>query len=223
MITVFLPCRAGSDRVINKNTRPFLNKNTSLLSIKLKQLLNVKNIDNIIVSTNDKLVIEICKEISKKIIIDKRPENLALSSTSTDDLISYVPKIINEGIVLWTHTTSPFIDEITYNEAINLYLKFTKEKTYDSLMTVNKIQTYLWHANESYNYDRTMEKWPRTQTLKQLFEVNSGIFINSIDNFRKFKDRIGVKPFMMQLNHYQSFDIDWPDDFKFAEKLFELR
>ena len=95
MITVFLPCRAGSVRIPDKNTKPFANVEGGLLELKIKQLLRIKSVDKIILSTNDLKVIKIAENISNKIIIDNRPEELALSSTSTDSLIKYIPNILN--------------------------------------------------------------------------------------------------------------------------------
>jgi len=94
-------------------------------------------------------------------------------------------------------------------------------ENFDSLMTVNKIHSFLWDSKGSYNYDREKEKWPRTQTIEELFEINSGIFINSIKNYNKFDDRIGEKPFLMNTKGFESFDIDWPDDFKLAEIIYK--
>ena len=221
MITTFLPCRLGSERIPNKNTKDFSGVKGGLLTIKLKQLLSVKLIDKIILSSNDPEVLDIGSKLSKEIVLDERPENLALSSTSTDDLIKYIPSIISEGHILWTHTTSPFIDKNLYNEAILTYVKKINDGNNDSLMSVNKIQSYLWFENNSFNYNRNKEKWPRTQTLKKIYEINSGIFLNSIENYLKFDDRIGLKPFLMQIEGYPSFDIDWPEDFNLAELIYK--
>jgi len=221
MITVFLPCRAGSERVPNKNTKSFAGIEGGLLSIKLHQLLKINKLDRIILSTNDVKVIEIAQNIcSPKIIIDKRPEHLALSSTSTDELINYVPEVVSEGHVIWTHTTSPFLSHEIYEKGISTYLKKLEEGNNDSLMTVNKIQTFLWDENGSMNYDRDIEKWPRTQTLPELFELNSGMFISSVENYKNFQDRIGNNPFLMDTKGYTSFDIDWPEDFELGEMIF---
>ena len=38
MLTLFLPCRRGSERVANKNTRPFADHPGGLLGVKLDQL-----------------------------------------------------------------------------------------------------------------------------------------------------------------------------------------
>ena len=220
MITVFLPCRAGSLRIPNKNTKPFANVEAGLLELKIKQLLKIKSVDKIILSTNDLKAIEIAENISNKIIIDNRPEELALSSTSTDDLIKYIPNIIRKGHVLWTHTTSPFLTNEIYEDALSKYFKNLKLNLNDSLMTVNKIQTFLWDQEGSFNYDRNIEKWPRTQTIKELYEVNSGIFINSVDNYIRYEDRIGRNPFLMDVEGFSSFDIDWPEDFELAEMIY---
>jgi CMP-N-acetylneuraminic acid synthetase len=221
MVTVFLPCRAGSERVPRKNTKPFSGIDGGLLSIKIKQLLEVKCIDKIVVSTNDEDVIKIANRFNDKVVIDRRPEHLASSQTSTDDLINYVPKIIPSGHVLWTHVTSPFLKASHYESAIKTYFKNLDMATFDSLMSVNSVQTFLWDANGSINYDRKEEKWPRTQTIKKLYEINSGIFINSIANYVSCFDRIGEKPFLFETKGFASFDIDWPEDFILAELIYK--
>lgn len=221
MVTAFLPCRAGSQRIPQKNTKNFSGIEGGLLTIKLKQLLKVPLINNIVLSTNDQEVVDIAMAIDKRIVIDKRPEHLASSETSTDDLINYIPNIIKKGHVLWTHVTSPFLDSKIYQLAIAKYLEEINLNNYDSLMTVNKIQTFLWDKKGSINYDRNKEKWPRTQTLPELFEVNSGIFINSVNNYLKFNDRIGEKPFLYKTEGFPSFDIDWPEDFKLGELIYK--
>ena len=48
-LTAIVPVRAGSQRVKNKNTKPFANSN--LLKIKLETLKKVSMIDNIVVIT----------------------------------------------------------------------------------------------------------------------------------------------------------------------------
>ena len=75
---IFLPCRASSQRIKNKNIKKFSNKKFGLFEIKIHQLLLVANIRNIIVSTNDKKIINYLKKINnKKIIIDIRIKNYA--------------------------------------------------------------------------------------------------------------------------------------------------
>lgn len=221
MITVFLPCRAGSERVPFKNTKPFAGIQGGLLVIKLKELLKIELVEEIVLSTNDPLVIEIAKGMkSNKITIDIRPEHLATSSTSTDELIKYVPEIIKKGHIMWTHVTSPFLNSEAYNDIIKKYFD-NIDQGHDSLMSVNKIQTFLWNDQGSLNYDRDIEKWPRTQTLQKVYEVNSGVFINSYNNYKNFNDRIGKNPYLYETEGYASFDIDWSDDFTLGEFIYK--
>jgi len=217
-LIAFLPIRKGSQRVVKKNVRDFANIEGGLTFIKLKQLISSKKIDKIIVSTDDEKAIKIAKAFnSNKITIFVRPKHLATSSTLTDELINYVPSVIKDGIVLWTHVTSPFVDGAIYDDAISKYLD--NLDSFDSLMSVTKIQKFLWNNHNALNYDRAKEKWPRTQTIEPLFEVNSGLFIADIDIYRKLKDRIGKKPMLYKINEIQAFDIDWGEDFDIAEAI----
>lgn len=221
-ITVFLPCRAGSQRIPNKNTRSFAGIYGGLLKIKLDQLVEVKAIDQIIVSTNDEVVKKLVQEFKfKNVEIDDRPDQLGSSETSTDDLIKYVPTIIHNGHVLWTHVTSPFYNKALYEKAINQYHEKVLEGEFDSLMSVTTIQKFLWNKETPINYDRNIEKWPRTQTLEKVYEVDSGIFLNSIENYKSMDDRIGKKPSLFEVDSRAAMDIDWPMDFEICEKIYQ--
>ena len=217
-VVAFLPMRKGSQRVKNKNIKDFAGVKGGLTFIKISQLLKAKKIDKIIVSTNDEEVKNIALSFrDKRIVIDDRPEHLASSSTSTDDLIKYVPNIIENGTVLWTHVTSPFVDEKLYDDMIEAY--FNNLGKADSLMSVTKIQKFLWDNEKPINYDKSKEKWPRTQTIEPIYEINSGAFIADIEIYKSLNDRVGEKPFLYELSEKQAFDIDWEDDFEIAEIL----
>ncbi|MCH9852548.1 MAG: acylneuraminate cytidylyltransferase family protein [Alphaproteobacteria bacterium] len=223
MITVFLPCRYGSQRVKNKNTKPFcMDTQESLLEIKLKQLIKLDMVDIILLSTNDDYVKEIANKIdNKKIVLDDRPDSLGNSKTKTDDLIQYVEHIIPEGDVLWTHVTSPFVNEKIYADAIIKY-KENLTKNHQSLMSVIEIKNYLWQNGLPINYDYQNEKWPQTQTLNSVFEVNNAIFMTNIDIYKNEKNRICQNPFLFKMSNFNSLDIDWEDDFDRAQKLWKI-
>lgn len=220
----FLPTRKGSERVLNKNTKPFAGIEGGLLYVKIEQLLEVPDIP-IYISTNDEVTIEVAKSFkSDRITISLRPENLCSSSTLLSDFIDYVPTIINEEHIIWVHVTEPFIDSKSLLNAIDIYRKNVLiNDEYDSLMSCNKIQTFLWDkSNQSFiSHDRNIIKWPRSQDLKPIYEINSAIFINSKRNYNLYRDRIGVNPYLFELTKLQSIDIDWEDDFILAELLYE--
>lgn len=220
---VFLPCRKGSQRVPNKNTRSFAGIEGGLLRIKLEQLLACKKIDKIYLSSDDEVVLNIGREMhDDRIVIDKRPDYLCQSSTSTDDVIKYVPELIKEdATIIWTHVTSPFLKAATYDEMIETYYK--NQPDYDSLMSVNEMRTFIWDKEGAVNYDREVEKWPRTQTLEPWYEINSGVFIADRSVYTQLQDRVGEHVFPYPTTKMESFDIDWPEDFEMAELLYSMR
>ena len=220
VIDIFLPCRRSSVRIKNKNIKKFSDKKFGLFELKIAQLVSVKGIRNIIDSTNDKKIINfLVRKKNKKIIIDRRNNRLCSSSASTDQLIEYVPKIMKSDHILWTHVTSPFFDNKEYERAIKLYKKNIKK--HDSLMGVTKIQDFIYDKKKPINFNRKKEKWPQTQTLEKLYIVNNTIFLTSKKNYIKYADRIGKKPLLMEVKKIKSFDIDWPEDFTIAEKIYE--
>lgn len=88
-IAFFLPTRKGSERVKNKNTRPFADIEGGLVENKIKQLLSTKHIDEILFSSNDEMCIAIAEKYTSdsRLRIIPRPNELCLSTTNLQDLI----------------------------------------------------------------------------------------------------------------------------------------
>jgi N-acylneuraminate cytidylyltransferase len=222
MISVFLPTRKGSERVVNKNTRDFAGVGGGLLKLKLSQLINNLQISEIILSTDDLVSVEIAQSFqSKKIKIIERPAELALSSTSLIDLVRYAPTICDSEHILWTHVTSPFVLSDDYNVICTKYLEQIN-CGYDSLMTVKPIRNFIWDKDQNDLINRlNNQKWPRTQDLKVFYEVDSAVFLNSKTNYLNYEDRIGSKPYLFEIEGIKGLDIDWEEDFKLAETLYK--
>jgi N-acylneuraminate cytidylyltransferase len=224
-VSIFLPIRAGSERVTNKNTRNFAGVEGGLLAIKLEQLLSLSKVKEVVLSTNDQESIEVAQNFlsNPKLKLIQRPDHLAQSHTNLIDLVNYVPSICSSEHILWTHVTSPFVNAEDYETAINLYFEKMTEN-YDSLMSVKEIQNYVWSKKEnkvSNRKDDDFKKWPRTQDLEKVYEVNSAIFIASKKIYKKENDRIGKTPYLLTHSFLQSIDVDWEEDFMIAEKLYE--
>lgn len=221
--TFFLPTRKGSLRVKNKNTRSFSNIEGGLLAIKLNQLLNCTLIDEVILSTNDELCIEIANKFEKKFKfqfrIDVRPEELCLDSTNLQDLISYVPTITDSEHIIWGHVTTPFANSYEYDKAIEIYLS-KLDKGNDSLVSVNEFQNFLLNSNGKIINNNTKLQWPRTQDLDKLYEINHVMFIAKREIYLNYHDRIGHNPILYTMDKMKSIDIDWEEDFLLAEIIY---
>lgn len=222
-ISFYIPTRKGSERVKDKNTRTFAGIEGGILKLKLEQVLKVVGVDEIILSTNDPVSIAVAKSLGdSRIRIDERPEHLCLSSTLIEDLINYIPTVIDNEHIFWVNVTSPFVDTEDYQKALDVYWEQVANGEYDTLMSVTKMQQFLWDKeNKNFlNHDRTIEKWPRTQDLKPVYEINHAIYMAKAETYLKFSDRIGDNPYLFELDKTKSVDIDWEDDFKLAEIIY---
>ena len=212
-LTVFLPCRAGSERVPHKNTRWFAG--SRLIDIKLAQLESARLVDRVIVSTDDPWIQDHAEQYAK-VSVHERDPALCKGSTSTDELIPHAVALIPDGDILWTHCTSPFVGASLYDAMIEAY---RTPGIHDSLMSVERVQGFYWSSGVPINYSRRAEKWPRTQTIPPMYRVTSGAFIASAEAYRQ-GDRIGKQPMMFDLNMPAALDIDTPQDFMLAEHLY---
>lgn len=221
-ITFFLPTRKGSERVKNKNTRPFAGIEGGLVANKIKQLLSSKRIDEIILSTNDEVSMEIAEKYTsdKRLKIIPRPNELCLSSTNLQDLICYVPTITDADHILWGHVTTPLTGSEEYDAGIDLYLSKLDEG-YDSLIGVTELRNFLLDKDGNLINNTTNTPWPRTQDIEPLYEINHTMFIANRRVYIEQKNRIGVKPLLYIMNEINSKDIDWEDDFIVAEIMYE--
>lgn len=223
-VIAFLPCRKGSERVPRKNIRPFGPFQHGLIEIKLEQLLSCAEIDLIVLSTNDSEILALAKDLcaGDRMLIHHRKESLSSSATSTDELISHAADLITpispHSHILWTHVTSPFVTATHYAEMLAGYFD-ALGNGYDSLMTTTSLHSFLWTEAGPLNYDRSAEKWPRTQTLAPVQEVNSAGFLAPSAIYSSHSDRIGSRPKLFPLSRLSSIDIDWEEDFLIAEQL----
>ena len=220
-VSFFLPTRKGSERVKNKNTKPFAGIEGGLVENKVKQLLATKFVDEIIFSSND----EICMEIAAKykdsrLKIIERPTELCLSTTNLQDLICYVPTITDAEHILWGHVTTPLCGADQYDAGIKLYFDKLK-KGYDSLVGVTELKNFLLNKEGKLINNNTDIPWPRTQDLEPLFPINHTMFLSKREVYSELKNRIGKKPMLFVMDELHSFDIDWPNDFVIAEIMYK--
>lgn len=223
----FIPCRAGSERVKDKNTRPFAGYSYGLLELKLRQLQQVSALERIIVSSNDSIVLDFCADFAAR--EDSRAEPLPRpdvfgnSSTSMGSfIVDYIAHIEDDGHLIWTHVTHSFVTAQIYSRAIVEYRACLLEG-YDSLVGATKIQKFLWRGGRPFNYDSSRERWPRSQDIEPVYEVNHAVYAVSFPVMRGVGDRVGDKPFFFEMEESQSMDIDWEDQFLLMDEIATAR
>jgi N-acylneuraminate cytidylyltransferase len=220
-VAFYLPTRKGSERVANKNTRPFAGIEGGLVENKIRQLLKTKLIDEVIFSSNDEACIAIAEKYhDSRLKIIERPMELCLSSTNLQDLICYVPTVTDADHILWGHVTTPMCGAEQYDAAVELYMKKLDEG-YDSLVGVTELKNFLLNKDGELINNTTDIPWPRTQYLEAIYPINHTIFLAKREVYVEQRNRIGKKPMLHIMDEMHSFDIDWPDDFTIAEIIYQ--
>jgi len=229
--TLFVPCRRGSQRVPDKNTRPFAGHPGGLLGVKLDQLEATRGLDTIVVDSNDPLVLERARARQRTwgrgagaaaLEVHERPDHLGRSDTTTDDLIAYALATVGGDELVWTHVTSPFCGAASYERMLGAW-RDTPRDRYDSFMAVHPIKSFVWSAEGPLNHTRGGPdgglRWPRTQDVTPVYDVCSALFVVPLPVGRALGDRIGRAPRLFELDRLEALDIDWDEDFRVAEAL----
>lgn len=221
-ITVFLPMRKGSIRVPGKNIMKFGKYNLGLTELKLNQLIALRNIENIVISTDCPEIVKYATSLrSEKINFFPRPIEL-FGNIDTDDLVNYVVNNLDFKHLLWTHVTSPFFTTNSYEKFISKYFEVIKSSDHDSLVSVDRLQTFIFDQFGKPIFDRITKRWPRTQTLDPLFAINSAAFLASKEVCLKFNDRLGSNPYFYESTYLESVDVDTKEQFEFASLIADL-
>ena len=134
---IIIPARSGSKRLKNKNILKI--KNKTLISFTISQALKVKNIDYVIVSTDNRKYAKISSKCGAKIFY-LRPKNIS-KETSTDlQLFKFNEKWLNKNLKYYTdiyihlRPTYPLRKISDINKMINIM-----EKNFERIDSVRSV------------------------------------------------------------------------------------
>ena len=215
-ITAVIPVRKGSQRVKDKNLRPFAG--TSLLDVKIKMLLQVPEIDEIVVNTNSEAAIEHVEEeyAGTKVTYHRREEYYASSQCSGSDFFKHLGEVTDTDIFIYAPCTSPFVKPETVSACIKKFLEDDGE--HDCVSTVSSIKEFLWLNGKAMNYDP--QNAPNSQNLPDVVALNFGTTVVRREDLIKNHNIIGKKPDFVTTSDIEAVDIDTPLDFYIAEQLY---
>jgi CMP-N-acetylneuraminic acid synthetase len=208
-ITAVIPVRQGSERIKNKNFKPFGGK--SLLEHKINIVKNLP-VDDIIVNTDSEYAINIAKK--EGVNYHKRDKYFASSQCTNSEFHTHIAEVTNSEYTLIAHVTSPLIKLETYIEAIDIFNNIND----DSLISVNCVQDYLWYKGKPLNYSINNDL--HSQELPKYYKPTYGIVLFKNSEVIKSKNFICGNPYFYQISNVESIDIDNDLDFEFAEFLY---
>ena len=207
-ITVVVPVRKGSQRVKNKNFKPFADSN--LLKVKLDVLKQVDVIDEIVVNTDSEIALNIADEygVSKCV----REDYYASSKCNNSEFFQNIAENTDTDYIIYSPCTAPLIKVDTYYDFINRF-RNAKDR-YDSLTTVTDVKQHLWLDEKPMNYKPSDS--PNTQDLPDIVSLTYGISIISKENMIKYRNVVTNNPTFKILDEIESVDIDTEFDFMVA-------
>lgn len=214
-IKVAIPLKTNSERLENKNLRPFI-ENESLFDIKAKQLLQVFNPEDIYVSSENLNV----EKIVKKYGFNFHLRDISL--TQKDARENQIVKSITDAIedktsdVMWVQVTQPLFNE--FQEIIDIWENINN--SYDSLAVVKKISHHILDSkgnpvNFNFGY------WHKvSQDLPKLYEVTWSAFIMKREMLNEAYYQIGRNPYLYK-TEAPLIDINNHVEFEAAQILYK--
>lgn len=204
-VVAIIPIKKKSTRVPGKNFIKI--SGTPLYKILLDKILKC-NFDEIYVDSDSDEIYRYCKKNNINFI--KRLPKLAQNTANGNNLINYHSKIINADIYFQLFITSPLLKISSINSCINI---LKRNKKYDSILTSKSIYSWFWYKKKPINY--SPKKLPRSQDAVPVVVETTGLYGIRKKALKKYRCRIGKKPFFFEVDDNESIDLDNVKDFEY--------
>jgi pseudaminic acid cytidylyltransferase len=222
MNIVIVPARSGSKRIKNKNIKKFIDEPIILKTI--KNLIKMKMFGKIFVSTDSKKIFKIVQKI-KKVEIINRPKKLSDDYAGTREVVVHAIKKISKNFefkkVYCVYPTSIFLKK----NNIILANKILKEKNYIfSASPVNKsfLRSFYFDKKNKLQLYNKKNYYHRTQDLVNLHYDVGQFYLANKETWLKNKIIFDHNCKFVEIPKNRAYDIDDPEDWKFAEKLYKI-
>lgn len=212
-IVALIPVKGNSDRVKKKNITKFANSN--LLKIKLLQLKKTNCFKKIIISSENKQILNYAK--NNGFSTHLRDSYFSTSKVPMSEVYRNIASEIDGDYIAWINVTNPLCDAYIYQNAVKKFNKISKK--YDCFLSAVKNKQNYFFKKKTINFKRS--PWPRSQDLEPLISLPFAISILSRKDMIKWGSCVGKNPFFYFLNALVATDIDDYQSFKLAEILYQ--
>jgi CMP-N-acetylneuraminic acid synthetase len=216
-LVALLPMKGHSERIPNKNFRPFLEK--PLFRWIFDKLVDMDEVNLIVINTDvpDELR-ELTIEHPHKVLIRQRRPEISGDFVSMNRVIEDDIDAVAAEVYLMTHATNPLLGEQTIRSALTVFSADRTTGIHDSLFSVNAYQTRFYDKlGGAINHDPN--NLVRTQDLEPWFEENSNLYLFTRQSFQETHARIGRSPRLFKTPRLESIDIDDMDGWVMAEAI----
>jgi len=210
-LTAIIPVREGSERVKNKNIKPFAGK--TLLEIKIESLKRVDGLDDIVVSSDSLLMLDMAKKLGVKTHL--REDYYASGKVNNSEFMHNLAVETESNYIMYSPVTSPLLSSETVTECITKFMYSDIE----NIVTATSQKHHMWLEGKPINYD--IRNSPNSQDLPDIVSVNYGCCILSREDMILCKNVVTSNPTFYITDEIESIDIDTEFDFMVAEFVYE--
>jgi len=224
-ILAVIPARAGSVGLKNKNILKINGK--SLVEYAIDVGMKSKKINKLIVTTDSKKIINICKK--KKIEYICRPKNLCRSNSKIYNVLIHTLNIMKRKNFLYDYIiclqpTTPLKTTKMIDEGIKKILQYNG----DSLVSVYKVEDN--HPARMYKIKNgilkslnIMAQAENRQNLDNIYHRDGNIYIFKVKSLFKNNSLYGKKNIPLILSEKTKLNIDNKYDFNFAKTILKKK
>jgi pseudaminic acid cytidylyltransferase len=220
-----IPARGGSKRIPKKNVKIFCGK--PIIAWSIEVAIASKCFDKIIVSTDDKKIADLAKSYGVDVPF-MRPKTLSDDYTETVPVISHAIKWQIEHhqkplYVCCIYATAPFIELSDIKNG----LKILKSSGLDYIFSATNFAHPIQRSFK-IKKDKRLEMFYseylnyRSQDLDEAFHDVGQFYWGSADTWLEKKPIISENSFPILIPRTRAIDIDTIEDWKIAEKMFEV-
>jgi CMP-N-acetylneuraminic acid synthetase len=215
-VNAFIPLKGHSERVPNKNLRPF--HGAPLFHTIVSTLNDAERVGRIIIDTDDDEIVESAEALDNVVVVRRRGDLIGDAVPVNDLIGSYLERSEDEHL-LQTHSTNPVLTAATIDRAIDTYFS-TPGIT--SLFSVTRMQARFYDWEHQPVNHKPNELIP-TQELPPMYLENSNLYVFSREGFFERRTRITENSMLFEMDALEAVDIDEEVDFELAEAVYRLR
>jgi len=218
MITVgWTPLKEQSSRLPGKNWRPLGGK--PLFAHMVQTMLDCAAFDRVIVNVDSAAIEQrVQAEFGAAVTLVRRPSHLESPTTSTVELLLHDMAQFDGDLWTMTHCTVPLLKAKTLGDALGWFVAQGRYR-YDSVVSVTAVRERFYDAlGRAVNHNVHVQL--PLQDLPPIYQENNAFFVITREAANQWHNRVGMRPYLWEIDPAEAADIDFELDFRWAELLY---
>jgi CMP-N-acetylneuraminic acid synthetase len=183
----------------------------SLINRTVEMINRINSIEEVIVfASNDKILDYFDDKAQYRFL--KRDKRLDFDDISIEDIIENFLLNSDADIIVLIHPKSPFIKPETIQDCIDK----VSSSDFDSAFVANSVRKHAWFKGKPLNYSRNSDT-PLLSDIDPILVETSSVYVFTRELFDSERHRIGEKPYVKEVGHFEGLEIEREDDFEMAE------